>query len=388
MPRDIVGFEGQKMARKAHLHNLHVAAQAKMVEFAGWEMPLWFSSISEEHLAVRNNVGIFDVSHMGEILITGNDALRFINHLSTNDASKLSCFSGQYSTICNPSGGIKDDVLIYFLEGRGYMVVTNAANTAKILEWFQSFQDRFSVMIVDLTLTTAMFAVQGPRALETVQSIASSDLQGLRRFNGQMTLLAGQEVFLSRTGYTGEDGFEIYIMDVAIDSPERAIELWNSIIEAGKDLGIKPCGLGSRDTLRLEAGLPLYGNDIGEEVTPLEAKLDFVVKFGKDFVGKEALIKQREEGLRTVRIGFELLDMAVPRKGNPILKDGEPVGTVTSGTVSPLSRKPIGIGYVPPFYSSIGTELEVEIRGTRHKIKVVGWPFYDITKYGRARKTN
>ncbi|MBO3803317.1 MAG: glycine cleavage system aminomethyltransferase GcvT [Candidatus Brockarchaeota archaeon] len=373
------------MARKAHLHELHAAASAKMVEFAGGEMPLWVSSISEEHLAVRNGVGIFDVSHMGEIVVTGNEASRFLNYLSTNDVSKLGGCSGQYSTVCNHAGGIKDDVLIYSLEGRGYMVVTNAANTEKILGWFRSFQDEFDVEVEDATLSTAMFAVQGPKALETLQRIAPFDLQGLRRFGGKISFLSGQEVLLSRTGYTGEDGFEIYLMGVAIDEPGKAIDLWNAIIEAGKGFGIKPCGLGARDTLRLEAGLPLYGNDIGEDVTPLEARLDFVVKFEKDFVGKEALAAQKESGLESVRVGFELLDRAVPRHGNPILKDGKQVGRVTSGTVSPLSRKPIGMGYVPPRYSPVGTELEVEIRGSLHRMRVADWPFYDTARYGRNR---
>jgi aminomethyltransferase len=191
---------------------------------------------------------------------------------------------------------------------------------------------------------------------------------------------------ISRTGYTGEDGFEIYLMDVSLDNPEGAIELWNNIIEAGKDFGIKPCGLGARDTLRLEAGLPLYGNDISEDITPLEARLDFVVKFEKDFVGKEALLKQREIGLKSVRIGFELLDRAVPRYGNPILMDGKQVGIVTSGTISPLLKKSIGMGYVPPSYSSVGTELEVSIRGISHKMRIVNWPFYDTARYGRMRK--
>ncbi|MGQ9513640.1 MAG: glycine cleavage system aminomethyltransferase GcvT [Thermoproteota archaeon] len=374
------------MLRRCQLHKLHLASEAKMVEFAGWEMPLWFSSISEEHLAVRNNVGIFDVSHMGEIMVTGKGSLRFINYLSTNDASRLGDCSGQYSTICNPAGGIKDDAIIYSLEGRGHMVVTNAANTSKILDWFQSFQEIFNVRIDDITNSTAMFAVQGPRAVETLMRIVKFDLQSLKRFGGKLVLFEGKEALISRTGYTGEDGFEIYLMDVTLDDPEGAERLWNDIIEAGKDFGIRPCGLGARDTLRLEAGLPLYGNDIDEETTPLEARLDFVVKFEKDFIGKDALLKQRETGIRSVRVGFELLDRVVPRHGYPILNGGKQVGIVTSGTISPLSKKSIGMGYVPLSYSSVGTELEVSIRGMNHRMRIVEWPFYDISRYGRTRK--
>jgi len=373
------------MVRRTQLSEFNIKSAAKIAEFAGWEMPIWYSSISDEHLTVRNNVGIFDVSHMGEIVITGSESLKFVNYVTTNNVTKLSGYSCQYSTICNPSGGIKDDVLVYALGGRGFMIVTNAVNTEKILDWLRSLQSRFDVEIDDATATTAMFSVQGPRAQETLQTLTSPNLQDLKRFGGGLLHLAGEEVLLSRTGYSGEDGFEIYMMDVTTTNPTRALGLWRAIIDAGTRFGIKPCGLGARDTLRLEAGLLLYGNDINEETTPLEARIDFVVKFEKEFIGREALVYQHEKGLHKVRIGLQLTDRIIPRQGSPILEDGNKVGTVTSGTMSPLTRNVIGMGYVPPSRSGVGTEFEVEIRGSGHGMRVVEWPFYDTTKYGRSR---
>jgi len=262
------------------------------------------------------------------------------------------------------------------------MIVTNAVNTGKILDWLRGSRGGFSVEIDDVTDSTVMLAVQGPSAQATLQSMTAFDLAGMKRFGGELVRLAGEEVLLSRTGYTGEDGFEIYMMAVTGNEPARALKLWNAIIDAGAGFGIKPCGLGARDTLRLEAGLLLYGNDISEEITPLEAKIDFVVKFEKEFIGREALVDQKEKGLRIARIGFQLTDRVVPRHGSPILKDGERIGAVTSGTVSPLTRNAIGMGYVPP---GVGMELEVDVRGSGHAMRVVEWPFYDTSKYGRSR---
>jgi len=373
------------MARKTQLSEIHSKSAAKMVEFAGWELPLWYTSITGEHLAVRNNVGIFDVSHMGEILVTGGESLQFVNYMTANNVAKLSGHSCQYSVVCNAHGGIKDDVLVYALGGKGFMIVTNAVNTEKILDWLRGSRSSFSVEIDDVTDSTAMLAVQGPRAQATLQSITTFDLRGLRRFGGELVQLAGEEVLLSRTGYTGEDGFEIYMMNVTANDPARVLKLWEAIIGAGTGFGIKPCGLGARDTLRLEAGLLLYGNDIGEETTPLEAMIDFVVKFEKEFIGREALVDQKEKGLRKARVGLQLADRIIPRQGSPILKDGNELGTVTSGTISPLTRNSIGMGYVLAPYSDVGTELEVEIRGSGHVTHIVSWPFYDTTKYGRSR---
>jgi len=377
--------DGEIMARKTQLSEVHSRSAAKMVEFAGWEMPLWYTSITDEHLAVRNNVGIFDVSHMGEILVTGRESLQFVNYVTANDVAKLSGHSCHYSVVCNARGGIKDDVLVYALGGKDFMIVTNAVNTEKVLDWLRSSRGSFSVEIDDVTDSTAMLAVQGPSAQATLQSMTAFDLRGLRRFGGELVQLAGEEVLLSRTGYTGEDGFEIYMMNVTASDPAGALRLWNAIVGAGTGFGIRPCGLGARDTLRLEAGLLLYGNDIGEETTPLEAKIDFVVKFEKEFIGRKALVDQKEKGLGIARIGFQLTNRVVPRQGSPILKGGERVGVVTSGTISPLTRSAIGMGYLPPDLGVFGTELEIDIRGSGHTMHVVGWPFYDASKYGRSR---
>ncbi len=374
--------------KKTHLYNFH-KQNAKMTLFAGFEMPLWYKGIIPEHLAVRNSVGIFDITHMGRAIITGPEAEKFLNYVSTNDVSKLTPLSAQYSTLCNEKGGIKDDFVVSRLEKDKFLMVYNASNRAKDYEWLTLHAKKFDVKVEDASDNIAMFAVQGPKAEETLQKISTEDLSQIGRFKCGWTKLADMQVFLSRTGYTGEDGFEIFVWNSPISNPEKAVKVWNSILEAGREFGIQPCGLGARDTLRLEAGMCLYGNDIDEDTTPLEARISFVVKFDKDeFIGKEALLKQKEEGLKRRRIGIKMLERGIPRKGYGIYKNGEKIGEITSGTFSPFLEKGIGMGYVKIEYDNEGEKVTVDIRGKQLKAEIIKLPFYQrrgdtIILYGK-----
>jgi aminomethyltransferase len=291
----------------------------------------------------------------------------------------------QYSTVLNELGGIKDDVFVYRTDEQEFMVVTNAVNAEKIYNWFKQHAND-EVEVKDITSTTVMLALQGPKANQVLQRLTDFKLESLRRFKAAFMEVAGLRLLVSRTGYTGEDGFELYLMDVPTSDPEKAEKLWEELIRAGKDFGIRPCGLGARNTTRLEAGYVLYGNELTEEITPLEAKIPYAVKLDKgEFIGREVLAKQRETGLKRQRIGLKMLERGVPRKGYRILKAGEEMGFVTSGTMSPLLNVGIAMGYAIPDVV-LGERVEVEIRGKPRKAEVVGWPFYDPNKYGFRRK--
>ena len=362
--------------KRTHLYEFH-RKHAKMTLFAGFEMPLWFKGIIPEHLAVRKTVGIFDITHMGRALITGPEAEKFLNYISTNDVSKLTPLSAQYSTLCNEKGGIKDDFVVSKLEEDKFLMVYNAGNRTKDYEWLTMHARNFDVKVEDFSDNIAMFAVQGSKAEETLQKISTENLSQIGRFKCGWTKLAGIDVFLSRTGYTGEDGFEVFVWDSPLSNPEKALKVWNSILEAGKEFSIEPCGLGARDTLRLEAGMCLYGNDINEDITPLEARISFVVKFDKEnFIGKDALLKQKEKGLERKRVGIKMLEKGIPRKGHEIYKNGEKIGEITSGTFSPLLEIGIGMGYIKSQYDREGEEVTVNIRGKQLKAEIVKLPFY------------
>ncbi|MGC8997867.1 MAG: glycine cleavage system aminomethyltransferase GcvT [Candidatus Bathyarchaeia archaeon] len=375
--------------RKTQLYEVHKKT-AKMTEFAGFEMPLWYKGITEEHMAVRNSVGIFDVSHMGRVIITGRDAASFLNYVITNDVTALTPNSALYSVMCNENGGIIDDFVVSCLEEEKFLLVPNATNREKDFNWLVKKAEGFNVKIEDVSDKVAMFAVQGPNAEKTLQKISTADLSKIERFKGTPAKLAGIEVFLSRTGYTGEDGFEVYVWNAPPDKPDNAINLWKAILEAGKPYGIEPCGLGARDTLRLEAGLCLYGNDIDENITPLEAKLGFVVKFQKDnFIGKNALLRQKEEGVKRRRVGLQMIEHGIPRQGYKIYNEkGEIIGQVTSGTFSPLLKCGIAMAYIQTQQAQEGNIVNIEIREKMVKAKIVPFPFYDTEKYGYKRKTS
>jgi len=351
-------------------------------------MPLWYKNITPEHLAVRNNVGIFDITHMGRSLVTGKDAEKFLNYVTTNDVTKLTPLSAHYTTFCNEQGGIKDDFVLSRLEQEKFLAVYNAANREKDYEWLVRYSERFDVKVEDVSDNIAMFAVQGPKAEKTLQKISSENLNAVQRFKCGWTKLADVKAFVSRTGYTGEDGFELFAWDTPLEKPDNAIKVWTAILQAGKEFGIEPCGLGARDTLRLEAGMCLYGNDIDETTTPLEAAIGFVVKLEKeDFIGKNVLSKQKTEGVKRKRVGIRMLETGIPRKGYEVFKNGQKIGTVTSGTFSPLLKYGIAQAYVASEYATVGDKVEVKIRGNAAEGEMVKFPFYDPTQYGYARKT-
>jgi aminomethyltransferase len=376
---------GEK-ARITQLYEAHKQS-AKLTVFAGFEMPLWYKGVILEHLTVRNSVGVFDISHMGRVMISGPDSEHFLNYAITNDVSKLSPNSAQYSVMCKENGGIIDDFLIYRLEEEKFMMVSNATNREKDYNWIKNLKGS-NVKIEEVSDNVAMLAVQGPNAERTLQKISSEDLAKVERFKCGRSRLANVEVFLSRTGYTGEDGFEIFVWDASLAKPDNALKLWAAILEAGKAFGIEPCGLGARDTLRLEAGMCLYGNDIDENTTPLEAALGFVVKLQKDnFSGKEALLKQKSDGIKRKRVGIQMIDQGIPRPNFEIYKnESEKIGHVTSGTFSPLLRYGIGMGYVQTSYAQEGNAISVQIRNKMARGKIVPFPFYDSENYGYKRK--
>lgn len=375
------------MLKRTHLYEFH-CQNAKMEPFAGFEMPLWYKDIIPEHLAVRNNVGIFDVTHMGRSLIAGADAERFLNYVTTNNAAILTPLSAQYSTMCNELGGIKDDFVVSRLEKEKFLMVYNAANREKDYRWLIKNADRFRVKVEDVSDNVALFAVQGPKAEKTLQKICSENLSQIARFKCGWTRLANVNVFLSRTGYTGEDGFEVFVWDSPLEKPDNAVKVWNAVLRAGKEFGIEPCGLGARDTLRLEAGMCLYGNDIDENTTPLEAMISFVVKLEKDdFIGKAALMKQKAEGVKRKRVGIRMLESGIPRQGFEVFKDEAKIGSVTSGTFSPLLEYGIAAAYVTSEHANAGEKVKVKIRERMVDGEIVKFPFYDSTKYGYARKT-
>jgi len=371
--------------KKTHLYEFHKRT-AKMTEFAGFDMPVWYKSIISEHLAVRNSVGVFDITHMGRTFVTGARSEAFLNYVTTNDVSTLTPSSAHYSTFCNEQGGIRDDFVLSRLEPEKFFIVYNAANRTKDYEWLSKNTQPYNVKVEDVSDNIAMFAVQGPKAQPTLQKIAGADLSKVERFKCSWTKLAGEDGFVSRTGYTGEDGFEVFVWNTPVTNPAKAVKVWEAILEAGKEFGIEPCGLGARDTLRLEAGMCLYGNDIDETTTPLEAGLGFVVKLKKDsFIGKDALTKQKAEGIKRKRVGLIMLEKSIPRQGHEVWKDNKQIGHVTSGTFSPILEKGIAVAYVQIEHATEGNKVAIKIRDKLAEAQIVKFPLYDTSKYGYAR---
>jgi aminomethyltransferase len=377
-----------KSVRRTHLYEYH-KQNAKMVEFAGFDMPLWYKGIIPEHMAVRTGVGIFDITHMGRVMITGAKSEAFLNYVVTNDVSVLAPLSAQYSVMCNENGGIIDDFIVSRLEPEKFLMVYNAANREKDFGWLFHNAKTFGVKVEDISDNVAMFAVQGPSAQLALQKVADSDLSKVERFKCGFTKLAGAEGFVSRTGYTGEDGFEVFVWDSPVGKPDKAVMVWNAILEAGKEFGIEPVGLGARDTLRLEAGLCLYGNDIDETTTPLEAGLGFVVKLKKaSFIGKAVLERQKAEGVKRKRVGLKMIDKGPsPRPKVEVWKDSaQKIGVVTSGTFSPLLKSGVAQAYVSTEYAAEGTTVMIHVREKALRAEVCKFPLYDATKYGHARQ--
>lgn len=352
------------------LHQLHIRLGAKMVPFAGFEMPVRYSSDLDEHHTVRNAVGVFDVSHMGEFSVKGPGALALIQKVSANDATALYDGKVQYSYLPNATGGVVDDLLVYRIAEDDYFLVVNASNIEKDWNWIQS-QNTEGVAMENLSDSLCLLAVQGPSATAALQKLTAVDLASMEYYTFKIGEMAGiKDIIISATGYTGAGGFEIYVKN------EDAEKMWDAIFEAGAEFGIKPVGLGARDTLRLEKAFCLYGNDIDDETSPLEAGLGWVTKFTKDFINSEALKAQKEAGLKRKLIGFEMIDRGIPRGHYELCDaDGNKLGEVTSGTQSPTLQKGIGLGYVPTEFSKAGTEIFVKVRDRLLKAQVVKTPF-------------
>jgi aminomethyltransferase len=349
----------------------HRKLGARMIEFCGWDMPVEYKGLIEEHLACRKAAGLFDVSHMGEIHVTGKDALAFVQHVSPNDAARLSPGQVQYTGLLNAKGTYVDDMLVYCVHPEFYLLVVNAANTDKDFAYVVSQKGGFAVQLDNASDRYSQLALQGRQAIPILQPLTDVSLAPMHSFTFAYGKVAGKECIVSRTGYTGEDGFEIYTLD-----PDPGI-LWDAIMEKGAPLGLQPVGLGARDTLRLEAKLPLYGNDIDDTTTPLECDFAWIVKFKKgDFLGRDVLARQKEQGLTRKLVGFELLDKGIARPHYPVYVDGVPAGQVASGTFSPLFKKSIGLVYLPMARTAIGTKFEIGIRDKKVKAAVVPTPFY------------
>ncbi|AFN74961.1 glycine cleavage system T protein [Melioribacter roseus P3M-2] len=351
-------------------YSVHQKLNAKIVDFAGFKMPIQYTSIIEEHKAVRSSVGVFDVSHMGEIIIKGEKALDFVQYVTTNDASVLTDGRVQYSLLCYEDGGIVDDLLVYRINQNEFIFVVNAANKDKDYDWLLK-NNKFDVEIKDESDEYSLLAVQGPNSKAVLQKICDRELN-LEYYHFFYAKIAGNDALISRTGYTGELGYEIYFKG----DEDTAIKIWNSIFEAGKEFDIKPVGLGARDTLRLEMGYCLYGNDIDKSTNPLEASLGWVVKLKKNnFIGKEALLRIKEDGLKRKLAPMVSHEKAFPRHGHEVTADGNIIGKITSGTVSPIIEKAIALGYIDINYASEGTQVNFLIRGKEIPATVTKLPF-------------
>ncbi|MEY3927584.1 MAG: hypothetical protein RJA97_591 [Bacteroidota bacterium] len=358
--------------KKTPLYDQHVALGAKMVPFAGYEMPVQYAGVSHEHHVVRQKVGMFDVSHMGEFWVKGAEATAFLNSVTSNDVAKLTPGKVQYSCLPNTTGGIVDDLLVYCVNDTTYMLVVNASNMAKDWSWLQQYAGNFDVTMTDVSEDTALLAVQGPLAAQALQSLTDLDLGSMTYYTFGIGSFAGvPNVVVSATGYTGAGGFEIYVPNA------HAAAAWDAIIAAGAPFGLEPIGLGARDTLRLEMGFCLYGNDIDDTTSPIEAGLGWITKFTKEFTNSAALKAQKEAGVARKLVGIKLLERGVPRHGYPIVDaDGNAVGEVTSGTMAPSLNEAIGMAYVPTASAAPGSIVLVEIRGKALKAEVVLLPFY------------
>ncbi|HZG14898.1 MAG TPA: glycine cleavage system aminomethyltransferase GcvT [Candidatus Bathyarchaeia archaeon] len=358
--------------KRTPLFPVYAKYGAKTIDFGGWDLPVQFSSITEEHEAVRTKAGLFDVSHMGEVEVKGPDSLEYLQRLTTNDVSKLAAGQAQYSAMCYPDGGTVDDLLVYKYEDDHYLLVINASNIDKDFAWMQENLSG-NVQITNLSPETAQIAIQGPRAEQILQKLTNTDLSeiGVFRFRRDVEI-AGISALVSRTGYTGEDGFEIYL------DADKAATLWDTLLAEGKEEGLLPCGLGARDTLRFEARLPLYGQELSKDITPIEAGIGFAVKTDKaiPFIGQEVLKEQKENGAPRKLVGIEMIDRGIPRSHYPVYVGEERIGEVTTGTQSPTLKKNVGLALLQAAYTALDTEVEVEIRGKRLRAKVVATPFY------------
>jgi aminomethyltransferase len=360
---------------KTPLHARHTALNARMVPFAGWEMPVEYSGISAEHMAVRTRAGLFDVSHMGEIEVAGKNALAAVQRISSNDASRLAMGQAHYSGLLTPDGTFVDDMLVYRIGPNHFMLVVNGANTAKDFAWIgEQIKVAGDVACVDSSSRYALIAVQGPAAREVLQPLTGLELERIKYYWFGHGEVANARAIVSRTGYTGEDGYEIFV------PPAMADRVWEALMESGRSVDIAPCGLGARDTLRLEASMRLFGNDIDESTSVLEADLGWIVGWNKDsFIGRERLIEQKQAGVARKLVGFEMIDRGIARHGHRVMQGDKPVGVVTSGTQTPFLKRAIGMAYVPVELATAGSEITIDVRGRPSTARVVPMPFYRRT---------
>jgi aminomethyltransferase len=367
--------------KRTPLHARHLAAGARMVDFGGWDMPVQYSSITDEHMAVRTRAGLFDVSHMGQIEIAGADALATVQHITSNDASRLAVGHIQYSALTTPAGTFVDDVLVYCWAEAHYLLVVNAGNIGKAAKWIssQAAASGGDVAVVNASSRYSLLALQGPASAAILADVCTIDLNAMKYYRFAAGEVAGARAIVSRTGYTGEDGFEIFLQ------PAQATRVWDALLLAGASADIRPCGLGARDTLRLESCMRLYGNEMDETVSVLEAGLGWIVGWHKpEFIGHEALRAQREQGVTRRIVAFEMTDRAIARHGHDVLRNGQPCGQVTSGTQTPFLQKAIGMAMVPVDMAVPGQELAIDVRGRRAVARVVPEPFYKRARPGGA----
>lgn len=365
----------ENQLQRTALNDAHRRLGAKMIDFGGWDMPVTYAGTIDEHLAVRTAAGLFDVSHMGELEVRGPQALAVVQHITTNDASKLQIGQAQYAGLTTPQGTFVDDLLVHKLSDEHYFLCVNASNTEKDFQWILANTKGFDAEVKNTSGQYTQIAIQGPRALEILQPFANVDLSAIKYYwfaNGEVDGVPG---IIARTGYTGEDGFELYI------DPNASEQVWNKLLEAGKPLGLHPCGLAARNTLRLEAKMALYGNDIDDTTTVYEADLGWVVKLNKgDFIGRDALAQQKEQGLTRKLVGFEMVERGIGRDHYPIFIDGQQVGQVSSGSPAPFLKKNIGLAYLPLSHTAIGSQFQIDVRGKLVAAQVVPTPFYKREK--------
>lgn len=356
--------------KKTALNSIHKELGAKMVEFAGWEMPVQYEGVRQEHLAVRSSCGLFDVSHMGEIEVRGNDAIEFSQWVTTNDVKKVQDNQAQYTLLCNTQGGVVDDVIIYKFSDEHFLFCVNASNSDKDFDWIKKEESKFDVEVTDKSPEYSQIAVQGPKSIAILSNAIGAHLDDIKKFRFKIINWNGYEMIVARTGYTGEEGFEVFL------PWDGAPLLWNSLMEAGAGFDVKPCGLGARDTLRIEMGYSLYGHEIDEDINPLEAGLSRYIKLDvDDFIGKDCLVESLNKGLSNTLVGFQLLDRGIPRQGYGIFKKDTFLGNVTSGTLSPSLEKSIGLGYLSNNVEHDDI-IQIQIRDTLRDAQIVSIPFY------------
>lgn len=369
-----MGTDVRAELKRTALHAAHKASGAKMVDFAGWEMPVEYTGIMEEHLAVRTRAGLFDVSHMGEIEVWGPNAFALLQYLTSNDVSRLQDNQAQYTALTYPEGSAVDDCLVHRISRDHYLLCVNAANIEKDFEWIVQ-HNSWRAEVANTSSSYSQLAIQGPRAQAIMSKVTDSDLERLRYYWFCRATCCGVEGILARTGYTGEDGFEFYF------PPTESEQVWNGLLDAGRQDGLIPAGLGARNTLRLEAAFPLYGHELDPETTLPEANLGWICKLDKgDFVGRESLLDQRDKGVRKKLAGFEMLDRGIGRDGYPVWMEGQEVGKVSSGSYAPFLKKNIGLAYVPPSFAGVGRTMQIEIRGRQIPAQQVALPFYRRSK--------